>query len=516
MSVLPFPQQRLTRQNIDRAIEQEVKSRPNDVLWNRGIQGVLPNRDPVLTILAPATGQVQYRDERIYQAMPKVVPKIADARRHLSSEIFSHDFEIVAGRSGDNEAKMLAEYAQHVWTRLPHRRTVLRLLEDAWFFGWRPMQVIVDKDATIGGRSGLWAPARIVNKPWHMVRFTERGTLVWLPEFSSEAIEYSDTARALGWLTPTCGDIDHEYGDGLYSRLWMLYYVRKQFEQRFQLTVDRQMGSLKVKNETNGGAAVSDAIDEIKEDLQQIIRYYNAHNVLVEVAGWTLEMVSHAQDIVGPSLAVHRYYDEQIQTLVCGEVLTSNPGDRGTQALGTVQRDVKTDYALECSLESIEEPFSEMLARFIAANFGQVNPESLPRLVNRLRLRPSADVVQRLFDMGAKIRGRRLAELYGADGLIAGDDEDPSEVILEKQRAPFGESNPFLRALRPGDPPPEDPDDDEEPDEMEEAKLIKRARNRFSRAADDALRTARPAIAERAHQLALRFASENGLDTDPS
>lgn len=428
--------------------------------------GIIPNRDPVLRRLAPAAG-FQYMDERVYKDMETTESKLQDARRHLESEIFAHGFEIQQGSANNRAARRWEELAELIWSRIPHKATVLSRIHDCHYYGWRPMQVLVDTELRFRN-SAIWAPFRIVDKPPHRVRKTDRDTVVWMGDPSMfGAQEFDPTETKLGWMLPSVGSLHHEYGEGTYHSSFLLVYTKRQIFRKFTQGMDRAMGLMKAQK--SDLVDLQESAQEIKDELAGIVDVLNNYNILVEAGGWTFEVISNL-NFVDSAVKSLEFLDDCIMQLGVGEILTSNPGDRGTQALGTVHRSVKTDYAKKASEGSVEEPMNELFRTFIEANFGPQDPEEYPRFVNRLRLQVKPEAVQKLFDMGAGINVTRLAEVWDADAIVATGNEDAETLIAVKGKS-LMTAEQFKEALEnrqeaPEIPPPETepPPPEEEPD----------------------------------------------------
>ena len=492
---------------------QEVEDHTGQAV---SFQDVVPNNDPVLRFIAPLAGE-KYSDERVYSNMERTESKTLDARRHLSTEIFGHGFEILPGESGSSGAQLLHDFATEMWNRIPSRLTMMKRMLDAYFYGWAPLQVIVDTEATFQGRS-VWMPKRIVNKPHDKVRFLRDGGLVWAPwSVSNQGRIFTEQERHLGWLTPRVGCLDHEYGRGLHSDAFLLVWAKKQLFRKFQTGVDRQMGMPKASKSSLNGKTVDAALKDVQAELAAILDQLNSSNILVEAGGWKLDFITDLSFISG-GLEALTYLDERIMTLYCGEILTSNPGDRGTQALGTVHRSVKTDYAKELSQECIEEPITELMHAYAAANFGEIDPADMPTLANRMHLQVNAEHVRLLFDMGAPIDARRLSDRMGVAALLPDDptNPDPEAIILTKQPAPQPTNLPANN--QGGDPHADDNEQDEDVDKRTRAQQL-RQENAQNAGLDSALSSALQRVDQplRSYtdQLALNFLDSNGLSLPP-
>lgn len=412
----------------------------------------LLNRDPVLVSLAPAAN-LSYSDERVFATMERE-HKIKDARRHLESEIFSFGWAVQEGRSGSPGAQRLREFAETLWERLPGKETILKRLHDATYYGWRPLQVIVDTEARAQNRA-VWLPSSIIDKdPWR-VRYLEDGGLIFKPGFSSTPVVFTPEEAVIGWLCPRVGTLDTPYGRGLLSDAFILWFAKQKMWERFHRGSERALGMVKVKADTDEtGEDLGKSIAAIRSQVQDLMAFLNDQNVLLETGDWTVDFLDSPATITGGiSSLVH--LDEAIMTLFCGEILTSNPGDRGTQALGSVQRDVKSEYAREASRESVEAPMTDLFRRYIRINFGDVDEEDLPSFVNLAAEQLDPAAVSQLFAMGAPIDATVTAERWGARDVLVDEDTPEDHVVVQQATTaadPFGGIPDFL-GVSPVDEP---------------------------------------------------------------
>lgn len=432
----PTVEQAISPSAVDRELLSTEVAGRGDAMPVFGPGGAeIPNRDPVLQYLAPAAG-LTYCDERVFVSMERE-HKIQDGRRHLQSEIFSHGWTVQNGPSGSPNADRFREFGEALWSRMPQRQTVLKRLHDSTYYGWRPMQVVLDTDARFDGRA-VWMPARLVDKDSWRVRFLREGGIVYKTSFGQPAAIFGPEEAALGWLCPRVGTLDSPYGRGLLSDSFMLWFAKQEMWGRFHRLSERALGLTKVTSKTTApGDSFAKAVQSVRSDVEALVGLLNDKNILLETGDWVLDWLS-SPSTIETGIRSLQYLDEAIMTLFCGEILTSNPGDRGTQALGTVQRDVKSEYAREASMESVEGPMTDLLARYVRLNFGDVDPEDLPVFVSRARHQVNPEAVRQLFDMGAPINATRLADSWGVREVLADGDEEADDLIVQQTAAPAG------------------------------------------------------------------------------
>lgn len=424
------------------AITQEVR-RPvlDQMVFNIDGHAVEPIADP---ILARQLGR--YDDWREYHAMDRD-PAVFDAWRHVESVILNTGFEIQIGRSRTPAAKVLEKFAETLWERLPEgeRQAYLMRSLDAAKWGWQPMQVLPDFKAFFNGQPA-WLPRRVVEKPAHHFRWTaptaqnpER-SLLFLPALGGKVRVISGEELRCGWITPSYGSVNVPYGDHYpYQSAWILWEALRQTRKDFYQGLPRNFGMLKIKKSSLGVALATagDSIDwdQLASDVKNLLELYHSGNVIIEAGTYGVEVLSDLNFIQSGNEAIESIA-RLIRLIITGETLTSDPGDRGTQALGTVHQRVRTDYALAMVASTAEPATSGLFRAFCNLNFGEVDPSDLPTFRSRLRLQVTMSDAMAAYSMGMPLRGGRLAELLGQGmaSVIATDPADP-ETILKKPDA---------------------------------------------------------------------------------
>lgn len=421
-----------------------------------GNVNIIPNNDPVLRYLS------QYGDERAYIAMEESEPKIYDAWDHRIKALLGKGTELRPGASKSGTAKMLHEFAIEQLKRIKRWHDVQKLILDARKWGWRPMQIILDTEATFRGRPA-WFASKLVDKPPQRFRFTDKGALVITDGLLRPVDVIQGDRLELGWLLCTSGSINSPYGTAIYRKIWFLWYLKNRFMQKFAQGMERSMGTMKAKKAfsvTGEGLSASTSPNEaaaVVGELREAITLLNDHNVLVQMGGWELDYITDLAFAEGWLKALE-YCDDAIQTAIVGETLTSDAGDRGTQALGTVHAGVRDDYAID-DASFLEDTVDTFLEKMIRANFADVDPADLPKLHCHIKTRLDMTHVQAMHAMGAPIDGDRLAELTG---VPLNKEPQPGDLVLEK---PSGDAlAALLGAPRPGPFAGKEDEDEEDED----------------------------------------------------
>ena len=313
---------------------------------------VEPFRDPVLSTLA------EFPDQREYFAMWRL-PEIFDPWRHMTSSIFSAPFEIQAGRSTP-AARILRDRAQHIWhgLRPGDRHIVLQRLLDAEWFGWRPMQLVLERrtwpGAGEGSREEVWVPGRIVDKPPENFRFTPDAErrMVFLPGLGQPPVIFSPEEVRAGWLTPRVRTLDDPYGLGLGMFAWMIWRIAESVSTKFYGAVDREWGMVKVTRR-NSGKPVREEILELQDDVAAMLEYFNSENVLLEVQGYAVEFIERLE-FISSGVELLRHLRTSIQTLIEGQTLTSDTSTAGPAGSSQVHQEVRSEFAKAAIATTVE------------------------------------------------------------------------------------------------------------------------------------------------------------------
>jgi len=416
---------------------------------------VIPNNDPVLRYLS------QYGDERAYIAMEESEPKIYDAWMHRTKKLLSTPTELRMGKSKSSGAVLIHEFGIEQLKRIRRWHDVQTLMLDGRKWGWRPMQILLDTEATFRGRPA-WFASKLVDKPPQRFRFTDDGGMVMTDGLFRPTEIIQGPQLELGWLLCVSGSINSPYGTAIYRKIWFLWYLKNRFMQKFAQGMERSQGMVKATRGAIGNPELpgdgAKAMSEVVAELTDALDFLNSNNVLVQSGGWNLEMITDLAFSQGWLQALE-YVDDAIQTSIVGETLTSDAGDRGTQALGTVHAGVRSDYAID-DASYLEDVVDIFLEKMIRANFADVDPADLPKFHSHVKTRLDLTDVRSLYDMGAPVDGDRVAELASVP-LNKGESDEP--LILQK---PSGDALAGLLGAASQQFPPKK--EDEEGDDPED------------------------------------------------
>jgi len=427
------------------SIGQEVR-RPvlDQYVFHLEGYSVEPFADPIL-----ARHLGTYDDHREYQVMDRD-PAVSDAWRHVESSVLNHGFEIQVGRSRSPAAKVLERFAETLWDRLDQgeRQAYIMRCMDAAKWGWQPLQVLPDTKAKFEG-ADVWLPSKIVEKPAHHFRWTSPAdgkserALLFLPSLGQRIRKIEGADLEYGWIVPRYGSVNIPYGDHyVYQRAWILWEALRVVRKAYFQGLPRNFGMLKFgpRSLGVGQALVGSTVDwdQVAADIKNLLDLYHNANVVVEVGGYAVEVLSDLNFISAGEQAI-KGIETAIRLLVTGETLTSDPGDRGTQALGRVHERVRTDYGLAKVASTVEPATTELFRRYATLNFGEIDPVDLPTLQSRIRLQVSISDVVACYNMGMPIRSGRLAELLGAGmaSVIATSEDDPETVLKKPEGVDF-------------------------------------------------------------------------------
>ena len=391
------------------------------------IMGKVPyvsNPDPVLQYVA-------LKDESEYPLMERAEPAIGSAKRKRMNTLFSFGTEVQAGNNS-KEALDLKDFAVHLLKNIHKWRTVQRLMYDAIFWGWRPLEAMWQFDLKWRGKP-YWAPKEIHEKKNHHFRFTPERELVYVGNGTSDPVVFNRWEDDYHWLVCTAGSTDNPYGEALYRSIWLIYYVKQQFFQLWAQGMKRSVGVIQAKQTVDAtsalmGAAAAKSVEEIASDLRQVLRYLDQKNVLVSKYGWVLEMLTDVEFSEAWKQPID-YCDEIITIAITGETLSMRLGDVGSRAAAQVHRDGLIDYCKSDAGEIENFVNDELLTPALTLNFGDIPLDLLPKYRSKIHQVVDVEKASKLYNMGLPVDGERLAAEAGVPIAL---DDSPSKCILQK------------------------------------------------------------------------------------
>lgn len=392
--------------------------------FRMGSVAMVENPDPVLQHIA-------FKDEAEWRTMERACPAVAIAKKKRVNTLLSYGSEIQAG-SNSKEAKELKEWAILLYKGIDKFSVVQRRKLDAIFWGWRPLESLLKFDMKFKGKT-FWGVKSIHEKMPEEFRFTTDRELVYIGNGYKDPIVFDQPGDEYHWLTCSAGSTNNPYGEAEYREVWFPYYIGQRFLQLWGQGMGRSVGTLKVKEGASmfGGMIEGSAktIPEIAREVSDVIRTLNEKGVLIERAGWTVELlkdIRFSEAWSGPL----DYIDNLIRLLITGETLTSMTGGEGSRAASEVARSGLIDYckADAKSLEGWEN--DDFLAPLVRLNHGDDVPdEDMPKFRSKIGQIVDVEKARALFDMGAPLDGKRIAADAGVPLVTDPTDDD---IVLQK------------------------------------------------------------------------------------
>lgn len=414
---------------------------------------VVGNPDPVIAYLSQ-------RGEDTYKVMERSETAISAARQNVDTTILEAGSEIVLGESGSPLAEKLRDGAVdflkgiHKWTEVQER------MLDPIYWGWRPFELLWEPKR---GRDGemRWFCNAVIEKDSSRFRFTrERELVLFSSDYRAEPQVLNRPEDWIHWMTLSAGSIENPYGNALYQKVWLLWYAKQRFFQLWAQGMERSQGVLVLKQSGTADLSLSyeEAWEAVRSEVQAAIRILRDANVLVSMPGWDVDLKSDVKFSEGWQSIVD-YCDREMSTIVAGETLSFKEAEFGTRAQGQVHETAGGRVAKLRAKKLEGFVNDELLARFIALNFGEVKADDLPKWRSKLGREMDMDVAKFILSSGGKLDGTRIAADGNVPLVMA---PKPGTLVLERQVAP----TPFFAGPRPpagpvppkpGTPPPPSP-----------------------------------------------------------
>jgi SPP1 gp7 family putative phage head morphogenesis protein len=298
----------------------ELADRSSDPQFFRGL-GFLPNPDEVL----------RKRGDR-----PEVLgslltdPHIYGTTQVRKAAVLGTEFQVLAASDSPAD-KRAAELCELVVDHLDMEYIIGAIL-DAPLKGYRALEIMWSK----GG--GRWIPERIVDRPNRRIVFGEDDNA---PRVLTRRHPFAGVEAPVGKLLIAQHQATYEnpYGEAVLSRcLWP--FVFKTGGIKFWLRFAEKYGSAFAIGKLPRSAPKED-YEALASDLERMVEdavaaIPNDGSVeLLEAAGKTASSQLYERLV--------EFENGEISKAVLGQTLTTDAGDRGTQALGTVHNDVRSD-----------------------------------------------------------------------------------------------------------------------------------------------------------------------------
>jgi len=425
---------------------------------------IVENPDPILR-------WISIKGEETYKIMERSEPAIFAAKQNRINTLLGAGSEVHAGPSGSPLAEELKEWTIAFLKRIPMFTTVQRKMLDAWWLGWRPLEMIWETDAVIAGRLS-WGIVAINEQDPTEFRFTTDRDLAWIGPngaFFANPIIFDRPEDSLKWLVCTSGSTANPYGEAVAQKLWLPWFMKNRFIQIMGQGMERSVGILKARKTSEFDAdGKRPTIDEVKDEIRDILELLSANNILVE-RGWTLELISDV-NFTDSLLAPLKYLDEHFTTSIIGQTLTTRaPDSGGSRAAAQVHRLGLLDFVKSDAKELGSWINDQIICPAILLNFpGDIAEDDLPKWRAKVLDPVDLEAAQRLFDMGAPLDGKHLAREAGVKILL---EPGPDDLVLKKQAAPnplslmpggFGNTGHLDEEEEPEEPEEKDPEEEEE------------------------------------------------------
>jgi hypothetical protein len=249
---------------------------------------ILQNNDPVLLYLALS-------DEREYERMIETDSAISGAIEQRINGLTAQGWEVEIGMSQSAEARKYADFMEQVFLRMRRFGTLRREVLRSIYYGWRPVWLDWTTEFDFDGRPHFAVEFCRAKPPWEY-EFTVAGDLVFTGQI--QPIVYSDPVDKLHWMICTAGTTDSLYGHSWLRRLWMLFFLSKKFEKMSAQAMQRALGIVKAKQQggqlggLGGRLTETPKEEEVIAEIAKVMKALNAHNVLMETQGWSLEFIT--------------------------------------------------------------------------------------------------------------------------------------------------------------------------------------------------------------------------------
>lgn len=408
---------------LARVLTKQIGPGTPSALSPLGIE-IMPRDNPVLLYLAKS-------DEREYKKMLLTDDAISGATEQRVTGLLAEGSEIVPGN--DSPAALnLQAFAVAQLKAIDNLPQVLAEILDARWYGWRPCELQWTSELSYNGRPWWGVERIVVRDPWHYA-LTPDGAVVdqTFATLGGDLQVYDSPEERLRWLVAVSGSTSSPYGDGELNKLWLLYFLSKKFENMSGKLMQRALGVLKAKN-TAAAPIGEQKQSQALSDVKRILDVLNSNNVLMEYAGWTLEMIDGI-DFSGDVIKTLEYFDERKRIKIVGQNLTTKVTGGSYAAAKEHSKVLEAKWKSDAKfLASVIN--DGLLRRILELNLGEIDPEDLPKWTSLAFSKPDLEATKAYYDMGGPVDRDRFAHSYNIP--IPEDGADPETVLQREPGAP--------------------------------------------------------------------------------
>lgn len=416
------------------SLTKEVSPMVGGVLYpgsgiTNGGSTLFPRVDPVLVFLSGS-------DEREYQRMLQTSWAIGGAVQQRTTGLMRYGDQIIEGRARSKASALLRDFLRSFIDAIPRWDTLRRQTLRTLYYGWTPIEFQwTNEDFRFLGRPRTGIADAKARKPWYY-SFTRDGSLALNSGLGSASYVYDQPDDEGRFMIARALDTESPYGESYLRGFWMLYFTAQQFQKMSQEGMQRAIGLIKATRKASGvsGAVggAPPAQSKAEAELRDVLRKLRSNNMLIESQSWSLDIIEKG-GIAKTVTDVLDYFATEQRMAIVGQNLTSKVDGGGSYAATQAHGDILDNYLCADAREEKAWWNDGLFRMAIEANFGVVDEDDRPVWQSRIIDRPNLEATRVLFDMGAPIDGRRLAD--GADAALFLGEEGPNDVVLRKPEA---------------------------------------------------------------------------------
>lgn len=431
--------------------------------FNAAGGSIFPRVDPVITFLGSGG------NEQEYERMMRTSHAIGGAIKQRTTGLTAHGEQVIQGRSRSRASALVRDFLQAFIDAIPRWETLRAEALKTLYYGWQPIEFAWSaEDFRFKGRPYYGIRDAKARKPW-AYHFTTDQELAVSSMFgqAQEVYDLTDPDVAARYMVARANATESPYGESELRGAWLLYFIAQQFGKMGTEAYQRSLGVIKATRKNEGASdglnAATPAQSKAEAELRNVLRQLRSNNLLIESQNWSLDI---AENGIGKKVTeMLDYFNTELRIFVVGQNLTSKV-EGGSFAAAQAHGDILDNYLMSDARQEAAWWNSGLFAQAIFQNFGAVDSDDMPRWQSRIIDRPNMESTKALFDMGALIDARRVAD--GTNAALFSGEPGPDDVVLKKSALTpdFGAALAGLAAApAPAKPAPPVDDGSEEGDD---------------------------------------------------
>lgn len=366
------------------------------------------------------------RDHPVYRAQRHGTPDerlgdlmltdldISGAKQGMWDTIISEGWEI----EGSGNEK---DFVSDLLDSIPNFDTVLQMLGDGFYYGWRLLEKSWTTDGAFKGRK-IWKYGAIEEREMWEYYFSPGPDrrLIHFPLFQG-AQQFTTEEEEMWFVISRFNSISRPYGRGVATDIWFDWYRRSLYREVADTMYQQALNGQTVLSSNPAGMQnqlsqtdLDAEFDRISASLEIAKRTLNEFGLMVLVGDLKLEETLKIGSVEAWE-KINQTMGLDLRRRIEMSTLTTVASSYGTYGQGMVQRDSKINSCCRIAEIVASVVNDQIIAPALRFNFGDVQRDKIPRLIMNISRPVDLKVLEFFLASGIDLDGDVVAGRF--DGI---------------------------------------------------------------------------------------------------